>query len=150
MVDTIDQITDEEREDNNLSDQDGIPVTPVANAPTPTIPPTSQDDPFSIRGRVKALYSEFVPQQRATVFLRLVPADGSPNQNVDQTFSDANGRYRFFDVPAVTGGDYYIIEACLELAGSNAFYGSWFPVLPDPDEAVFEDVYMTISATGCS
>ncbi len=150
MVDTIDQITDEEFEDNNLSNEGGIPVTPAVNVPTPTPLPSEQSDPFSIRGRVKALYTEFVPQQRATVFLVHTPADGSPGEIVKQTFSDANGRYRFFEVPPLTGGDYYTIVACLSLAGSDAYFGSWFPVLPDPNDAVFEDVYMTITPTGCS
>ncbi len=150
MVDTIDQIIDEEFEDNNLSTSDGIAVTPAVDIPTPTPPPSEQSDPFSIRGRVKALYTEFVPQQRATVFLVLTPSDGSPGEIVKQTFSDANGRYRFFEVPPLTGGDYYTIVACLSLAGSDAYFGSWFPVLPDPNDAVFEDVYMTITPTGCS
>ncbi len=150
MVDTINQISDEEHEDNNLSSLGNIVVTPALNVPTPTPIPSEESDPYSVRGRVKALYTEFVPQQRASVFLVEQPADGSQGTVIAQTISDANGRYRFFDVPPLTGGDYYTVVACLSLAGSDAYFGSWFPILPDPDEAVFEDVYMTITPTGCS
>ncbi|MEM9774914.1 MAG: TadE/TadG family type IV pilus assembly protein [Chloroflexota bacterium] len=150
MVDSINSIINEEEEDNNLSTLGNIAVTPAVDIPTPTPIPSEESDPFSIRGRVKALYTEFVPQQRATVFLVEQPSGGGQGIVRAQTVTDANGRYRFYDVPELTGGDSYTLVACLSLAGGKAYSGFISPVLPDATEAVFKDIYMTISSTGCA
>ncbi|MEM8857954.1 MAG: TadE family protein [Chloroflexota bacterium] len=150
MVDTINSIVNEEEEDNNLSSLANIAVTPASDIPTPTPIPAEESEPFSIRGRVSALYTEFVPQQRATVFLVEQPAGGGQGIVAAQTVTDANGRYRFYEVPELTGGDTYTLVACLPLAGGNAYSGFVTSVLPDANEAVLKNLYMTISNTGCA
>ncbi|MFT7586153.1 MAG: hypothetical protein ACI9EW_002584 [Cellvibrionaceae bacterium] len=149
MVDSINHIPAEEHEDNNLSSAGGIVVTQSAFTPTPTSTPSPEEDPFSIQGIVLAYYTQFVPQLRAIVYLVEQPVSGQ-GKIVAQANSDSNGRYRFDDVPALTGGDSYTIVACLPLAGSDAFAGSWGSVLPDATDTVIVDIYMVVSPIGCS
>ncbi|MFK7802869.1 MAG: TadE/TadG family type IV pilus assembly protein [Anaerolineae bacterium] len=151
MVDSLNQIIDEEREDNNLSSAGGIAVTPAVIIPTATPETGEVAGPGSLLGNVRALYTEYVPQQRATVFLYMQPLGGAPGTVVAQTVTDVDGRYAFHNVPSLTGGDTYSIVACLSLAGSNVYKDIRKDVLPDPTKPVAKlNLFMEPEVDGCT
>ncbi|MEM7800570.1 MAG: TadE family protein [Chloroflexota bacterium] len=142
MVDSLLTI-EEEREDNNISSISGIQVTP-ANSPTPT---PELGGTNIIGGVVNALYTTFVPQQRAIVYL--VETVSNSSQVVGVTVTNVSGGYVFTDVPELPSPtDTYTIVACLNVAGGDGFVGSRDAV-PSPSGPVIKNIFMILESAGC-
>lgn len=134
MVDSLRSIT-EVREDNNVSGELPVVVTPV-NPPTPTTTPENTD---SVAGFVFSYRSGWSPQPRADVWL---VEFNSPNPIViGPVEADSNGDYVITGVPL---GINFSAIACLR--GTNFVYES--PPLVTPP-MIGVGLYMDESPTGC-
>lgn len=142
MVDSLDSVN-ESREDNNISSLKGIKVTPgVSPTPTPALGGSN-----IIGGIVSALYTTFVPQQRATVYL--IETVNGTSREVGRTITNNSGGYIFSDVPSLPSpSDTYTIVACLNVSGSGSYVG-FRDAVPSDTGPVIKNIFMVIDETGC-
>lgn len=141
MVDSLDQII-ESNEVNNMAST-RVVVTP---GPSPTPRPTTVGGVDQISGIVSTLYTSWVPQGRARVFLVYVEPSQSRETVVQQQDSDLQtGRYVFAGVAAPGSGNYYKVIACFNVDGSTRV-GTRSPLSPPNN---FANVFMFPDAVGC-
>lgn len=139
MVDSLDgqnggQIN-ESNETNNISSP--LTITDDYFYPTPT--PSSTPDSSgtqTISGIVQARFDQWVPQQRADVYL----FENITNQRIDTQLTDANGFYSFDNVPDGT----YSVIACLR---NTDYYGIRTGITP-PNP--LSNIYMLPNSGGCT
>lgn len=142
MVDSVEQV-EEFNELNNVAGPALIAVTP-GPSPTPRATVVGGDDELS--GIVYTLYTSWVPQGRARMFLILVEPDLARETIVQQQSTDIQtGRYQFLGVADPTGTSYYKVVACFNVDGGTRV-GTRSPLSP-PN--TFANIFMTASGTGC-
>lgn len=142
MVDSVEQV-EELDETNNVAGPVFIAVTP-GPSPTPRATVVGGDDEIS--GIAYTLYTSWVPQGRARMFLILVEPDLSRETIVQQQSTDLQtGRYQFLGVADNIGTSYYKVVACFNVDGGTRV-GTRSPLSP-PN--AFANIFMTTSGTGC-
>lgn len=144
MVDSVLQVS-ESKEDNNVAGPVGVQVTP-GNTPTPT--PTI-DGAGQIGGVVRTLYTSWVPQGRARVYLiyhddvnNLEQVVGLPAQTALR-----DGSYNFFGVPPITAPNYYEIVACFDVDAETRVGRKLLS--PGVSNNLITNAYMLPDASGC-
>lgn len=110
MVDTL-EVVEENDETNNIGGPLEVMVTP-GNTPTPTTTPDAGSGEIS--GVVRTLFTSWVPQGRARVYLIYV--DGNTETVVSETETRFDGFYAFYNMPALFNPDqHYNIVACFNV-----------------------------------
>lgn len=133
MVDTILNV-EEDDETNNVSGPVGIEVTP-GNTPTPTATPSAGSGEIS--GIVRALFTSWVPQGRAIVYLVFV--DGVDETVIAETESRFDGFYAFYNIPVpATTDQHYNVVACFNV-NNGTRVGRRSELIPTDQ---FANVYM--------
>ncbi|MCA9980001.1 MAG: hypothetical protein KDD89_04195, partial [Anaerolineales bacterium] len=133
MVDTL-EVVDEDNETNNVNGPVGIQVTP-GNTPTPTATPSAGSGEIS--GVVRTLFTSWVPQGRARVYLILV--EGGTETIIAEAESRFDGFYAFYNIPIpVNATDYYNVVSCFDV-NNGTRVGRRSEILPTDQ---FANLYM--------
>ena len=110
MIDTL-EVVSESIETNNVNGPLEVQVTP-GNTPTPTATPSGGSGEIS--GVARTLFTSWVPQGRAIVYL--VSVVGGTESVVAETATRFDGFYAFYNVAApASGADYYNVVACFNV-----------------------------------
>jgi hypothetical protein len=110
MVDTL-EVVNENNENNNINGPLIIQVTP-GNTPTPTATPSGGSGEIS--GVVRTLFTSWVPQGRARVYL--ISVVGGVQTVIGETQSRFDGFYGFYNIPVPQSPtDYYNVVACFDV-----------------------------------
>ncbi len=120
MVDSLRSIT-EGNEGNNISEWLQVTVIP-ADTPQPTPTP---DGNSVISGRVRFLISNWIPQERARVFL----TNNQTGVTIASETTDASGNFEFDNISVATNG--YKVTACFYI--DNQVYVGSIPSMNPPN-----------------
>ncbi len=148
MVDSIRQVVEAPSggEQNNIAGP--IFVTDVTPVPTPT-PTAVFSTSLTIRGIVRNFLGDWVPQNRANVFLIYAEVNGGTTtyRRSQTTQSNSNGVYQFANIePLADGDDYYEVIACLTVNSTDTFSGFRTGVIPSNPSL---NIYMLLDPSGC-